>query len=251
MKIDFFKVVAIIFLIAFFSLMVYYGFKEPPQEIIEEVKKTNPVIEKKIDELLKENDKNFLQNTSTIKENNTINKHINNTSDHPPNNTTHTTMQSVNEIVEKNKRVIEMIYTYKEFQINYLRYQQVTSGEKFPQKGQHLKIEYEQSFQKLLSFNTEEDYKFLIDQALNEWRPNVKNYFFNKLSETQSDIKDKIILEKLPKLSKEENVIYLLKGLSKRLSPESKERLLNALSKIRPEFDTAKKEIQNIVNKQQ
>ncbi|MFN7181130.1 MAG: hypothetical protein ACK4NF_00410 [Planctomycetota bacterium] len=228
-------------------MLVYHGFKEPPPQIIEEVKKSNPVVQKKIDQLLQEEKTPELppvtgqQNSKIISDFENANL---------PDNSPTTSMQAVSEIVEKNKRVTQIIYTFKEFQINYLRYQQATSGDKFPEKGKYLKEVYEGAFQKLLTYTTEEDYKFLIDLALNERRHNVKNYFFTRLSDIHDDIKDKIIIERLSKLSDQDNIIFLLKGLNKKLSPENKERLINVFSLISPTFENAKKEIQNILNNQ-
>lgn len=251
-RLDIFKVISILFLLVFLGIMVYFGVKEPPKEIIEEVKKTNPLVTERISQILRkesnhkkgvdkeplvtmENEQDVKsmegENTSTLKESSEK-------------------VESVSEIVEKNRRIKELISTYKDFQLNYLRYQQATSGGKFPEKGKFLKDAYEQSLEKLLSFNTEEDYKLLIDFALSrEWRRPVKEYFFTKLAEVQNNIKDAIIIEKLANSTAEENMILLVKGLSIKLSPENREKILNVFTKIPPNFEKAKKEIENVINR--
>ncbi len=241
--------VSIIFLLVFFGIMIYYGFKEPPKEVIEEVKRKNPAVEKEIHNMLYEkNNPTISTNSVQIKDAQVAKNTQDTATSTIP---TSASMSAVSEIVEKNERMRDLIYAYKDFQLNYLRYQQATSGEKFPDKGKFLKEAYEKSLEKLFSFNTEDDYKVLIDFAISkEWKPIVKQYFFNRLSEVQNDLKDSVIIEKLNNIKQEENILLLLKGLSKKLSPKNKERVINIFTKMPTQYDKAKKELQDIINKQ-
>lgn len=250
MKFDFFKIIAVISLTIFLGIMIYFGFKEPPKEIIEDVKRTNLSVNKEINRMLqKEN-----VTATTISSGNTTESE-NIVSGQNVDNSISTTdsneVDSVRDIVKKNERARDLIYAYKDFQLNYLRYQQATSGGKFPEKGKFLKEAYEQSLEKLLSFNTEDDYRLLIDFALSrEWRDLVRQYFFNRLGSVQDNIKDTVILEKLLQPLPEKNVALLLKGLSPKLSQENKERIINIFAKIPPNYGEAKEKIQDIINRQ-
>lgn len=233
----------------FLGIMIYFGFKEPPKQVIDEVKKTNPQVNKEVGNMLHD-ENNFVTPTNGMPTKDIqVMKDIDNTDMSTIPDVTNA--DSVSEIVKKNERIRDLIYTYQDFQLNYLRYRQVTSGEKFPDKGKFLKDAYEKSLEKLFTFNTEDDYKLLIDFAISrEWRPIVKQYFFNRLSEVQNNFKDTVIIDKLDSIKEEESILLLLKGLSRKLSPENKERIINAFTKVPQNYDKVKKELQDIINKQ-